>query len=202
VANVIPYLSMITSIVFTGPLMGGLYAFYLKKVRSEPSSLGDAFSGFGPRFGQLLLGKFIPGLLAGLVLLPVVIVVVVLIVAGSAMARNHGGDSGPGIGVVPMVIGGIVGLAGFGVMLYLQVCWVFTLWLVTDKQMSFWPAMGLSRAVVRKHWWQNLWLGIVTFFLVLLGLALCLIGGLVTGPLCLAMWANAFERLFGDLQPE
>ena len=40
-ANVIPYLSVITGIVFTGPLLGGLYAFYLKKsaARRRPSAM-------------------------------------------------------------------------------------------------------------------------------------------------------------------
>src|SRR6185369_10747376 len=99
-ANVIPYLSLVLSIVFTGPLMGGLYTFYLKKVRSEPSTVGDAFSGFGPRFGQMLLGKFIPNLLAGLALIPAVIVGVVLVIATSAAARNGGSAAGAGMGVV------------------------------------------------------------------------------------------------------
>ena len=201
VANIIPYLSFVLAIVFTGPLMGGLYTFYLKKTRSEPSTVGDAFSGFGPRFGQLLLGKFIPNLLAGLALVPAVVIGVFVVIAISAAARNGGGAGGSGMGA-GLIIAGVLMLAGFIVTLYFQICWVFTLWLVADKNMSFWPAMSLSRAVVRKHWWQNLWLGIVTFFLFLLGLVLCLVGGLVTGPLALAMWANAFERLFGDLQPE
>ena len=199
VANVIPYLSMITGIVFTGPLLGGLFAFYLKKNRSEPAALGDAFSGFGPRFGQLLLARFIPSLLAGLALIPVAIIAVVIIVM-SASANRHGGD--PFVFGAPMIIGGVVLLAGLCVMIYLQYCWMFTLWLVVDKNMTFWPAMSLSRAVVRKHWWQTFWLGIVCGLLLMLGGLLCLVGMLVTGPLCLAMWAQAYERLFGDLRPD
>lgn len=199
-ANVIPYLSVITGIVFTGPLMGGLYVFYLKKIRSQEASVGDAFSGFGPRFGQLLLARFVPSLLAGLALIPVIIVAVFIFVAAGAASHGSGGSSGPAIGV-PMIIAGVLVMAGACVMIYLQYCWMFTIWLVADKNMSFWPAMNLSRAVVRKHWWQTFWLGIVTGLLLVLGLLLCGVGALVTAPVCLGMWANAYERLFGDMEP-
>ena len=197
VVNVIPYLSVVTGLVFTGPLLGGLYAFYLKKIRGQSAGIGDAFSGFGPRFGQMLLAKFIPNLLAGLALIPVAIVAVFLVIG--AAASNHGGSPNFSFGV-PMIIGGVLVLAGFCVMAYFQICWLFTLWLVADKNMTFWPAMSLSRAVVRKHWWQTFLIGIVTGLLLVVGLLLCMVGALVTGPLCFAIWAYAYERLFGDLQ--
>lgn len=203
-ANIVPYLSIITGIVFTGPLFGGLFGFYVKKVRSEDAALGDAFSGFGPNFGQLLLGKFIPNLLAGLVLIPVGVIAAILIVTtlGGFHNAGSGGSSGPGPAFgAAMIIAIVLAVVGVCVMVYFQVCWVFTLWLVKDKQMTFWPAMSLSRAVVRKHWWQTFWLGFVVGCLALLGMLLCLVGLLVTGPVCLGMWANAYERLFGDLEP-
>ncbi len=43
--------------LMTGPLIGGLYNFYLKLIRRQPASLADAFAGFGPQFGQLVLGS-------------------------------------------------------------------------------------------------------------------------------------------------
>jgi len=55
VVNVIPYLGALTGIVFSGPLLGGLFLFYLKQLRREGATMSDAFSGFGPRFGQMLL---------------------------------------------------------------------------------------------------------------------------------------------------
>jgi len=36
-------------------LMGGLFKYFLKLIRGEPAGVADAFSGFGPSFGQLLL---------------------------------------------------------------------------------------------------------------------------------------------------
>jgi uncharacterized membrane protein len=36
-------------------LMAGLYQYFLKLIRGQSATLGDAFSGFGPSFGQLIL---------------------------------------------------------------------------------------------------------------------------------------------------
>jgi len=72
---------------------------------------------------------------------------------------------------------------------------------VMDKHLGFWQAMSLSRAVVNKHWWQTFLLGLVTGLLVLAGLILCGVGLLLTGPLAVGMFAAAYERLFGDMQP-
>jgi len=198
-ANIVPYLSAITSIIFGGPLLGGLFAFYLKKLRNQATAFGDGFSGFGPYFGQLLLGNFIPNVLAGLVMMPFVIVAVVVFL--TIMPAMQGGGELSGAQVGMMIGAGLVVFVGICGVIYFQYCWVFTLWLVVDKRMGFWPAMSLSRAVVRKHWWQTFLLGIVAGLLGLVGFLLCGVGLLLTGPLALGMFACAYERLFGDMQP-
>jgi hypothetical protein len=194
--NAIPYLSVILSLIFTGPLMGGLFKFFLKKLRGEAVTVGDAFSGFGPQFGQLLLGNFIPGILAGLAVIPGVVVIGIIVAIGAA---GHQGEPHFSSILVALMI--LVGFASFCVMCYLQICWGFTLWLVADKKMTFWPAMSLSRAVVCKHWWQTLLLAIVSGLIMLLGILLCCVGVLVTAPISAGMWAYAYEKLFGDMLP-
>ena len=37
--------------------------------------------------------------------------------------------------------------------IYLSISWMFSLPLIIDKQMEFWPAMSASRRMVAKHWW-------------------------------------------------
>lgn len=197
-ANIIPYLSMITGLVFGGPLMGGLVIFSLKKLRNQSATFGDGFSGFGPYFGQLLLGNFIPNLMVGLIITPFVIVVMGLFFAIVGTSSN---GSPNGLQVATMVGAGFLFLIGVCVAIYFQYCWVFTLWLVADKHMAFWPAMSLSRAVVRKHWWQTFLLGLLAGILVFVGLICCGVGLLVAGPLAVGMFACAYERLFGDMQP-
>ena len=197
VANGIPYLSFITGILFTGPLMGGLVLFFLKKIRRQSASLNDGFSGFGPHFGQLICANFIPGLLAMVALIPGVILVVIALIFGAA-TKNHGAPEAISVGI--MIVGGLLAVVGLCVAVYFQTCWVFTIWLVADKKLSFWPAMTLSRAVVRKHWWQTFFLGLIAGLVAVSGIVLCGVGLLLTAPIAIAFQAYAYEKLFGDMQ--
>ena len=197
-ANAVPYLSIITGIIFTGPLTGGLFFYFVKKVRSESADLGDAFSGFGSQFGQLIAGKIVPGLLAALAFIPAGVMFVVAIASG-AIVRRHGAPEIVTNGVVVTAIA--LAVVGLCVVVYLQTCWMFTLWLVADKKMTFWPAMQLSREVVRKHWWQTFFLGLVAGLIGVSGLLICFVGVLVTAPISIAMYAYAYDKLFGDLTP-
>src|ERR1051325_9438064 len=129
VANLMPYLSWILSIIFTGPLMGGLWLFYLKKIRGSLATVGDAFSGFGPRFGQLLLGNFIPGLLAYLCIAPAAIFAIGAAI-GLAVSQKSGSHFSGGLGIGLISVGGVLGIAGLFGMIYLSICWMFTLPLV------------------------------------------------------------------------
>jgi hypothetical protein len=45
-------------------LMAGLTKYFLKLIRGEPATIGDAFSGFGPAIGQLVLLGLVTNLLA------------------------------------------------------------------------------------------------------------------------------------------
>ena len=50
----IPYLGAVASLIIGGPMLGGLNALYLKKIRGQSASFGDIFLGFGPAFASLL----------------------------------------------------------------------------------------------------------------------------------------------------
>ena len=47
-------------------LIGGLLRYYLKLIRGEGATVADAFSGFGPSLGQLMLLGLVQGLLTNL----------------------------------------------------------------------------------------------------------------------------------------
>ncbi len=68
-------------LVVGGPLMGGLWLYYLKRIRGESAALDTAFSGFRLAFGQLLLAGLVTFLLTllGLIcfILPGIYLVVV-----------------------------------------------------------------------------------------------------------------------------
>jgi len=148
--------SSLIGIVVGGPLSGGLWLYFLKKIRREQASVGTAFSGFSVAFVPLFLG--------GLITL-------VLILAG----------------LICFLLPGI----------YLAVAWAFTLMLIADRGLDFWPAMNLSRKVISKHWWKFLWFFIVLGLIELVGYLMCLVGIIVAAPIAMAALAYAYEDIFG-----
>ena len=63
VANSIPFLGILVSLLLGGVFYGGLYYFYLKKIRGQPAELGDAFSGFTLALGPLMLTSLVVALM-------------------------------------------------------------------------------------------------------------------------------------------
>jgi GYF domain 2/Protein of unknown function (DUF975) len=195
-ANLIPYLSMITGILLMGPLTAGLWIFTLKKLRGQPTTIGDGFSGFGPKFWQYFLVHLIRTLIASAVLIVVIFGLVIAAISMGAMNHNfRNGDFPPGL-IVLLVVGG---LAAWASMVYFQVCWLFALPLAADKGLEFWPALQLSRRMVMKHWWMTFWLTFVAGMLVLVGFLACGVGVLVAGPVAFAMLTAHYDRVFGKL---
>jgi len=56
----------ILGLLVSGPLMGGLYFYFLHKIRGQPVRIETAFAGFSNRFLHLFLGSFVSLLLTGL----------------------------------------------------------------------------------------------------------------------------------------
>ena len=143
-------------VVVSGPLVGGLCLYFLKKIRGEQAGVGTAFSGFSIAFLPLLLGS--------------------LVQAALLMA-----------GLFCLLLPGI----------YLAVAWIFTLALVIDKRLGFWPAMRLSRKTVSKHWWKFFGFIIVLSLINMAGMLVFIVGSLVTAPVALAALMYAYDDIFG-----
>lgn len=58
--------STLWNLLLAGPFLGGLYHYYLKLMRGQPASLGDAFAGFSGAFIPLVMAHVVSGVLAGL----------------------------------------------------------------------------------------------------------------------------------------
>jgi uncharacterized membrane protein len=135
--------------------MGGLYWYFLKKLRGERVRVETAFSGFSLCFLQLALASFVTDVLETLAALCLIL---------------------PGV--------------------YLSVAWLFTLPLVIDKRLDFWPAMRLSRKTITLHWWKFFGFLLVLGLLNLAGLVACLVGFFVTLPVSFAALMYAYEDIF------
>ena len=69
IAQSIPFLGLLVGLLLTGVFYGGLYFFYIKKIRGQPAELGDAFAGFSLAFLPLMLASLVSSLLTTLGLL-------------------------------------------------------------------------------------------------------------------------------------
>jgi hypothetical protein len=55
--------SLYVGLILNGPLLGGLYGYYLKRIRGQRADLGDAFAGFSESFLHLMLVSLVSTLL-------------------------------------------------------------------------------------------------------------------------------------------
>jgi serine/threonine protein kinase len=71
----------ILGILLSGPLMGGLYLYFLKKIRRESAGVETAFAGFRQPFPHLVIAGFLASLLTGLGFLCLILPGIYLFVA-------------------------------------------------------------------------------------------------------------------------
>ncbi|MCX6927417.1 MAG: glycerophosphoryl diester phosphodiesterase membrane domain-containing protein [Verrucomicrobia bacterium] len=139
---IVGILVSIGSLIISGPLMGGVYYFLLKNIRQQRAEVGDVFAGFRLAFGQLLLGYIVVAILTGVSMLPGFAIMAVPIFM---MVRHHAAELGP---ILVAVLGFIVLVIPAT---YLSINWMFSLPLIIDKRMEFWPAMSASWKMVGKR---------------------------------------------------
>jgi hypothetical protein len=77
----IPILRISASLLLTGVFLGGLYYYYLRRLRGETVKFGDAFAGFTLAFVPLMLGGLVSSLLTGVGLLFLILPGIYLAVA-------------------------------------------------------------------------------------------------------------------------
>lgn len=193
-SGMLPCVGSIAQIVATGPLIGGWYLYFLKRMRGQPTEWGDAWAGFSsPMLAQLVL-QYVVAFVANLAVMLPMIAAFLFVIFGSIAATAADERLAP---LVLVGLGG-VGLVALAAMLYLSLAFVFALPLIIDKQLPFWPAMKLSWRVAHQQFLPLLGLLLLCGLVYLAGiLALC-VGLLLALPVCVAAFAFAYEDLFGD----
>ena len=188
IAGAIPCLGFFISLVVRPVLLGGLFIFFLKVLRGQNAEFGDAFSGFSVAF----LPLFLQGLVTLLLTLVVMAPGLVLVGIGANLLESYRTET---IGGVMVALGVLVTLPP---LLYVSVIWVFSLPLIVDKKMDFWPAMELSRKVAQRHFFPIVGLLLLCGLLMFAGvLALC-VGIFVAWPVVFAALTIVYEDLFGE----
>lgn len=147
VIPIIGWLASIASWVVGGPLMGGLYYVLIRAGRNQNPAATDLIEGARKNFLQLFLGQLVTTLFVGLCMLPALVAALVAIIP---MIINH--QTQPQFG--SLVAAGGLALLALPVVLWLTTNWLFTLPLIVDRNLEFWPAMKTSWRQVSRHWWS------------------------------------------------
>ncbi len=183
--QLIPILGVFVALALYGIMAGGLYQFFIKLIRGQSGGFGDIFSGFGPRWLQLMFVPIIQGLL-----------ILILVAAFAAVVgiwfylSKSGKTLNPVVFlIIPVVMVPVV---------YLGLSWLFSLPLVIDRGMNAWPAMELSRKVITMHWWSFFVLMLAGMAIILVGFLACGIGILVAIPVFTGMLTYAYDDIFGS----
>ena len=189
----------IANFICSGPLLGGVFYLFIRVNRGEPAEVGDIFSGFRRAFGQLFLGVLVPGLLAGLCMLPAIVVFIIKLLPLIGQIQQAQQSSPQAMVAIikpilfmPLLVALVCAIPAT----YLSVCWKFTLPLIVDRQMDFGAAMKASWKMVNKHWWQVFGLVILISLLNVAGLCACCVGVLFSIPVGFAALMIAYETIF------
>ncbi|HEY0864051.1 MAG TPA: hypothetical protein VGD97_08105 [Lacunisphaera sp.] len=178
----VPILGALVNIVLSGVFYGGLYYYYLGKMRGEPREFGDAFAGFSKAFGPLALASvFIVLLTMAAMCVLIAPWVILMMVTGQQGQPNPLLFLGIFVCVLPVM--------------YLSIGWTFTFALVIDQGLSPWTAMEVSRRVVTKQWFRVFFTMLFGGILAMLGLIGLIIGVVFTIPLAVGALLYAYEDL-------
>lgn len=202
-----PFINLVISVVTAlvmGPMTGGLNYQFIKALRGEAVNAGEVFGGFTKSYKQLVLGHLVITLLIGLCMLPfnVIFSAKTAPLAEQLQQAQQHADSAQmqtimlqywkaGAAALPILLICMIPLT------YLSVNWQFTLPLIIDKQLKFWPAMKASWKKVHQHWFHVFGLTVLVGLLNVAGCLACCVGLFFTIPTSIAAMMIAYETIFG-----
>ncbi|MBI2516189.1 MAG: DUF4339 domain-containing protein [Opitutae bacterium] len=189
VIGMIPLLGMISGLFLNGVFYGGLYYYYLGKMRGEHREVGDAFAGFTKALVPLMLTSLLQ---AGLTIAMALMFFAPWIGFVIQVMRHPGAP-----GALPTLSPLLIGLGGIGalVMLFISISWIFSFVLVIDKGLGPWTALAVSWRVVTRNWFSVFFTVLLGAILMMLGLIGLFIGILFTIPLLIGATLYAYESL-------
>ncbi len=193
----VPYVGPIIQMILQGPIMAGLFWFFLCAIRGREAGISEAFSGFGPRFVQAMLAHVVSSIIVMVLFVPGIACAVTALVLAMDSLNNI-----ESVGQFLQAVGPLffVGMALIVVAMliayYLYVAWFFALPLVMDKGLDFWPALQTSRRVVSLHWWKMFALLLTLGLMAFVSMLLCCLPVLVALPVVAAATMFVYEDIF------
>ena len=194
-------LPLVTSLV-VGPMAGGVYFVFLKRIRKQATSVGEAFAGFQNAFVPLYLGALVVGLINAACMVPFQFVWQTK--AGPLLEQmQHMQNDPTGMqNLLPQLMPAFAStlpvlLICLVPVTFFTVCLQFTLPLIIDQQMQVGAALKTSWKMVTKHWWQVFGLTVLVGLVSALGVLGCCIGVLFTAPIGIAAMMFGYETIFG-----
>lgn len=190
--SLVPFAGSIAQLLLTGVFYGGLYYYYLGRMRGQPRTIGDIFKGFSLQTGSLIGGGVIMSILPMLAMLvfagPWFVGSIAALVKAEASGVVPQLAAPSGMMLLGIVVGGIMGI-------YLSVGLVFTIPLIIDRGLGAWQATMVSLRVISHQWFRVFFLSFLGGLLVMLGLIGLIVGIFLTMPLLFAALLYAYEDM-------
>lgn len=193
--GIIPLLGSLAGLLLNGVFYGGLYYYYLGKMRGEHREIGDVFAGFKRGLGPLILCSLLQTAIM-LVISMVLLAPWIGFIFSTILMR--GGET-----AMPVMAPWLIALTCVGVLviLYLGVSVVFSFVLVIDKGFGPWNAIETSWRVVTANWFAVFFTLLLGVLVSALGLIALFIGILLTIPILIGAILYAYESLFATPVP-
>jgi hypothetical protein len=192
IVSVIPLVSIVNTFFLSGIFTGGLYYYYLGRLRGEPREVGDIFAGFSKALVPLGLTNLLMMALMIAVMLPFM----APLIGGIVKIAAADGDplqAFAGLG------GALIGLSCLGIipLLYLAIAWVLAYALVIDQGLGPWTALEVSRRLVTRRWFSVFALMFCASIIAALGVIGLIVGIFFTIPIAVCMTVCIYEALAG-----
>ena len=188
------------------PLTPGPLLFLIRLIRNEPARMEDILAGYTRNGIQCILAFLVQNVvyhifvfLGGLLIILATgwPFIKLLIDAAKAGTGSPPTDI-PELGIT-FFAGNIIGLLIIVIpTTYLAISWAYSMVLIVDRKMNFWPAMELSRKTITKHWFQIFFFLIAIGIIASLGVIVCGVGLFVTIPMAMTMLAASYVHIFDE----
>ena len=188
------------------PLLPGPLLFLIRLVRNEPARMEDIIAGYTRNGIQCVLAFLVKNVvyhifvyLGGLIIIlatgwPFIKLLIEAVKAGTGSPPTGIPELG-----ITFFAGNIIGLLIIVIPIaYLCISWFYSMVLIVDRKMNFWPAMELSRKTVSKHWFQIFFFLFTIGFISSLGVIFCAVGLFVTIPMAMTMLAASYVHIFDE----